>query len=220
MKKYDGHIEYNQGLKCYGMMGLDGVWIKEKLEDGDRIAIMIGDNVFETKFSTGLYTPALEPLPWDNLENLVGRPAVYYDFENTPDNPVKTKKVDKRYRFNSAILIILISIACNALLAAILSGISAASGDSFIDVFTNAFPLCFGMFGGSSIISAFMILATKIADDSALKYGAGFYYGTLLLTGFLSEYLHMGNILLSLILSAAIVSQACYIFWLKHNKQD
>lgn len=218
MKTYDGYIEYNQNLKCYGMMGHDGTWIKEALEDGDRIAIMLGNNVFETKFSAGPYFPTLNPLPWDKWDNLVGKPAAYYDFETEPKKPPRTKEEEKRSRFRLAMFGILISVAVNALLAVMFAGISAASGDSFANVFSRAFPLCYGLFGGSFVISAFLLLATNIPENATNSYGAGFYYGIFACWGVLVEVFNMEDFELAVLLSAVIVGLICYIFWLK-NKQ-
>lgn len=219
MKLYDGRIEYNENLGCYGIIGLNGNWIKERLEDGDRIDILIGNVFLATKFGDGPYHPTLNPLPLDNRDFLSGKPAVYYDFENKPSKPACTKGAEKRSRLKLAINAVLISVSVSALLAAMFAGISTANGNSFIGMFNVAFPFCYCFFGGSCIIDAFLLIATNIPVHYATGYGSVFYYGTFLLAVFLAKYFNMDDFQLAFALSAVIVGEACYIFWLKTKKE-
>lgn len=215
MKLHDGSIQYNEQLKCYGMMGLDGSWVKESLEDGDRIRILLGNEVFETKFCSGPYFPTLVPLPMDNWEYLTGKPAAYYEFEELNKKPVKSEAEKKRFRKLMAFGSIAICLAINALLAVSFAAISSASGDSFSDVFHSAFSICFTLFGGASVVMAFLLLATNLPDDFAYKYGVALYYGFFVCALILTRILGLEENESTFILSGIFSVLFCYIHWLK-----
>lgn len=110
MKAIDGRIKYNEDLKCYGLVGENGAWLKPKLEDGDRTLIEINGDVFRTDFKKyGNSSPVLEPLPWSNWDYLCNRPVQYQDFER--NLKPEQGKAEKQERIKMGGLLVLFSAA-------------------------------------------------------------------------------------------------------------
>lgn len=126
----------------------------------------------------------------------------------------------KNKRITSAILMVAIAVTVNAVLACIMALISSSPDKAFVEVFRNAFMLCFALFGGSFVAAAVLILATRMAEDHALMYGAGFYYGAFLFAYILIDCFYMEDSQLALLLSSIISALCCYIFWLKRKKEQ
>lgn len=121
-------------------------------------------------------------------------------------------------RIKWALFFIGICVAINALLACLLAWISSGSRP-FAEAFRLLFMYCFLLFGGSSVVSAFLLIATNIPESKAYPYGNGFYYGTLVCTAFLTGFMNMEDGELALIVSAVIAGLVCYIFWLKNSAE-
>ena len=124
----------------------------------------------------------------------------------------------KKERIKIAAFFVLTTVACNAILALLLACISTG-GRSFVDAFQYIFFMCFGLFGGSSVITAFLLLATKLPEKLTYNFGFGFYYGTLACATALVEFFRMEDFELAVIISAVIAGLCCYIFWLKNKDQ-
>lgn len=122
----------------------------------------------------------------------------------------------KKDRIKSAVLLIAIAVVICALLAMVFAWISSKDSP-FDESFQFLFPLLFTWFGGFSIISAFLLIATNLSDDNALHYGMGFYYGSALCAYVLTDYFQMENEELALLVSAIIVGLICYNWWLKNK---
>ena len=121
-------------------------------------------------------------------------------------------------RIKTAILLIFIAVAFCTLLAATLGCISSSPERPFKDVFYRGFLICFATFGGSFVVASVLCITSKIREDQAIKYGAGFYYGTLAVYFLLNDYFVSDDVQIAILLSAIIAGMCCYVVWLKNNK--
>lgn len=186
MKAYNGRIKYNEDLKCYGLAGEDGAWLKPKLEDGDRILIEINGEVFRTDFKKyGNASPVLEPLPWSNWDYLCTRPVQYQDFENRPAPP--NVKEERRERIKAAAMLAIVSIAVAAFTALLLAWIPTESM-SFYQRFIWLFQFWYLILGVPATIGALLtICSKKMKPGQSVKFGCGFWYGGMGLSLILQE---------------------------------
>lgn len=123
----------------------------------------------------------------------------------------------KKERIKTAALFIGISLVVNVCFSALLSFVVMSPTRTYLQAFCSLFPACFVFFGGSSVISALLLLLTNMKDNQTFSYGAGFYYGTILATNFLNDFMEMDA---ALIISSVIAGLICYIFWLKRDKEE
>ena len=217
MKMYEGHIKYNESKKCYGMMDYEGNWIKEELEDGDRIDIVINGEVFSTNFDNEFNYPSLRPHQWSNWEALTKAHAAYYDFEREDKKPL-TKKEERLHRFLSTFLLIGIAILISLLLGAFFALIGMGE-KSFTDAFVVCFNYVFWGFCAGLVAGAILLLLGILPENFCIGFGCALYYGTILLSGFLSNFIY-GEEINRLFISFVIVALVCYIAWLTQFKDN
>lgn len=213
MEIYDGHIKYNDEKKCYGMIGHDGKWIKEALEDGDRIDVVINDERFSTNFKCK-YAPILQPHAWDNWEFLTTIPAAYCKPKNAPEKKPLTKAEERRLRYKMAFSLIGISLA----VCAVLGGIFAFMGmgdKTYLDAFTISFTYMFGLCGAGMVVGGILALMNILPVTLCVGFGCALYYGTVILAATLLKSIPGSD---RYIISFTIVALVCYIVWLKNFK--
>ena len=120
----------------------------------------------------------------------------------------------KKGRFKTALLFVGIAVVVNAVVSSLFALIVKSSEDVYLDAFRYVFVYCFMLFGGSSVISAILLIATRIKEHDAFTYGAGFYYKTILCCSFLKDSMELST---ALLVSSVIVGLVCYIFWSKNK---
>lgn len=216
MEIYDGFIMYNQDQRCYGMMGNDGNWVKGKLENGDRIDIVINGERFSTNFEGDSSHPALKPHSWDNWEFLSGLPAAYYSFDTTAKKEPLPKKDKTRSRCRIGLLCIATSIAYSVVFGALLALLRQDVG-SYLDNIVTISEVTFFMFGAGLAAGGLLLIANIIPEKLCIGFGCALYYGTIFLSSILSKFIDSADIN-RYIISFTIVSLVCYIAWLKGFK--
>lgn len=216
MEAYEGHIKYNDEKKCYGMMGHDGNWIKEALEDGDRIDVVINGERFYTNFECK-YSPVLKPQVWDNWEFLCGLPAAYYNFEKVAKEKPMTEKEERRLRYRFAFLLIGVSLVVPAILGALFALIGLDEDTTYLKNFAVMAEAMFWFIGAGMAVGGILLLANIVPINLCIGFGCALYYGTILLSEFLSDFI-CGAESNRYIISFVIVSLVCYIVWLKEFK--
>lgn len=213
MQTYEGNIKYNDDLECYGFVGPDGNWIKEKIEDGGRIDVVINGELFETNFITEYpYRPVLKPHVWSNWEFLTEIPAIYYDFgrlDNVEDDDISSEDESKVHRM-SALLMIGSSLLVSALFGGLIALIAS------IDFFA-AFEGLFWFLGAPIAAGGIMCLLGIVPVNYCIGFSCALYYGTILLARFLSGFIYTSDANRYFI-SSIIVALVCYIVWLKKFK--
>ena len=218
VKTYEGHIKYNENEHCYGMVGNDGNWVKEKLEHGERIDVVINGEQFATNFKCEYKCPALQPHAWDNWDYLCGLPATYYDFEITPPKQPLTEKEKRRLRYGIGLASIALSLVVSVLMGALFALI-AFDGSEYLKHFTNASIFMFFFLGGGFAAGGVLLILNILPENLCIGFGCALYYGTILLSGFLSDFIY-GPDSNRCCISFVIVSLVCYIVWLRKFKPD
>lgn len=219
MKIDEGQIKYNESLHCYGMMGLDGNWVKEKLEDGDRIDVVINGERFITYFEQSPYspTPVLRPQVWSNWKFLCELPAAYYDPEKPKSEPLSPKE-ERRLRYKYGLIMILLSLVASIVLGALFS-LFRLGQDSYFHLLVTTSKVMFLLFGAGIAAGGLLLIGKIVPENLCIGFGCALYYGTIILSSFLSK-----NILTRyetqelFLISFVIVSLSCYIHWLKNYK--
>lgn len=179
MKSYNGRIQYNEDLKCYGLAREDGTWVKPKLEDGDSILIDINGEVFRTDFKKyGNFSPVLEPTPWGNWDYLCTRPVQYQDFERNLEPRPEQEKGKKQQRLKDGSLLILFSAAAALLLAIMLFWLPVGEGATFFQKLWDSFRLWYLIVGVPIAIGGILtMISGGKASDYGIQFGCGFWYG-------------------------------------------
>lgn len=219
MKIHDGHIRYNSDQNCYGMMDEDGNWIKEKLENGDRIDVVINGERFATNFEETPYYKALKPQVWSNWKFIAELPAAYYEFETDPKGKPLRKKEERRLRLRFAFLLIGISLAVSVLLGALFALIGLNEDTTYLENFAIMTGAMFWFVGAGVAAGGILLLANIVSIDLCIGFGCALYYGTILLSGFLSNFIYSAESD-RYIISFVIVSLVCYIVWLRKFKPE
>ena len=169
---------------------------------------MIGNDVFHTDFREGFTKPSLRPLPWDNWDLLVGKPAAYYDFEKPPTAPKKQINNKKA----GLILVLIGAVVCLALGAAF----SLPFGFDFID----AVIAMYAFFGISFTFAGLLMIASTAMCEKgyAVGFGIALHYGTAILSGIILPVFGCEDPSGRMLIAFVIVAMACYIAWLSHFK--
>lgn len=197
MKAIDGHIKYNEGLKCYGLAGEDGAWLKPKLEDGDRILIEINGEVFRTDF----------------------KPVQYQDFER--NLKPEQEKEEKQKRIKIGFLLILFSAAAALLLTIMLCWLPVSANTNFFLKLWDLFRLWYLIIGVPIAIGGILtIIFGGKASIYGIQFGCGFWYGGMALSLILQELHKMIASENDLRLLAYIIAAGiCCAVWVKINKE-
>jgi hypothetical protein len=219
MKLHDGSIQYNKKLKCYGMMGLDGKWIKESLEDGDRIRIMLGTEIFETKFSSNSYSPSLDPLPIHNWEFITGKPAAYYEFEISTKKAPMSKQEENKFRLKLGLGAIAISIAFNALIGFVFALLFGRNEYSLFSETVRFFEIMYVLFGAGLGVGGLLMFISTIPINYCIGFGCVYYYGTIFLGMMIRDYFGYDDISF-FVASFILMVLLCYIFLLKQRIKE
>lgn len=219
MKIYEGYIKYNDSKQCYGLMGHDDVWIKEELENGDRIDIDINGERFLTNFELNYSRSVLNPHAWDNWEFLCGLPVEYYDFEETPKEKPLTKKEERCLRYKFCFFIFGVSLVAPAILGALCALIGLNEDTTYLKNFAAMCEAMFWFLGAGMAVGGILLLLDIVPMNLWIGFGCALYYGTIFLSAFLSDFIYGADINRYCI-SFVIVSLVCYIVWLKHFKPD
>lgn len=106
---------------------------------------------------------------------------------------------------------ILVSIA----LTLVFGALFALTGKNFEESFLKCCKISFLWFFAPGVVSAALILVTKISMDLVYGFGAGLYYGTIVISAIIrkieiKEY----------IIGAIISSLIAYIVWIKNFKEE
>ena len=219
MKLHDGIIQYNDNLKCYGMMGLDGNWIRESLEDGDRIRILLGTEIFETKFSNKSNYPSLDPLPIHNWDFIIGKPAAYYDFETGTKKEPMTKQEENKLRLKLGFGAIAISLAFNALLGFIFALLFGRENFGLFSESIRFFEIMYVLFGAGLGVGGLLMIISTVPINYCIGFGCAYYYGTVFLGIMIRDYFGYEDI--SFFVAAFIfVVLLCYIYLLKQKLKE
>lgn len=209
MQTYEGSIKYNDDLKCYGFVGPDGNWIKEKIEDGGRIDVVINGELFATNFVRKYPdSPVLKPHVWTNWEFLAEIPAIYYDFGRSDDEP--SREEERRIRW-----ILTLSMVGGSLLVSALFGglIALIAGIDFLAAFEGSF----WFLGAPIAAGGIMCLFGIVPVNYCIGFSCALYYGTILLARIFSGFIY-GSDANRYFISFIIVALVCYIVWLKKFK--
>jgi len=217
MKTYEGYIKYNDNKHCYGLMGHNDIWAKEKLEDGDRIDIVINGERFSTNFGCKYNHPVLKPHAWDNWEFLCGLPATYYDFEKTTKEKPLTKKEKRRWRYKLCFFIFGVSLVVPAILGALFALIGLTENTTYLENFAAMGEAMFWYLGAGTAVGGILLLLNIVPINLCIGFGCALYYGTVFLSAFLSNFIY-GAEINRYCISFVIVSLVCYIVWLKKFK--
>lgn len=220
MKTHDGYIKFNTDKNCYGMIDCDGNWIKEEIEDGTRIDVIINGEWFATNFSKSyLSEPALKPHAWDNWDFLCGLPAIYHDSEKITKDKKMTEKEERRERYISALYLIVSPFIFSAILGALFALIGLDEDTTYLKNFMAMAKAMFFIFGAGAVAGGILLLLNIAPMTACVGFGCALYYGTILLNGFLSKFIYGAEINIYSI-SFVIVSLICYIEWIKNFKKS
>lgn len=223
MKAYNGRIKYNEDLKCYGLVGEDGTWVKPQLEDGDRILIEINGEVFRTDFKKyGNSSPVLEPLPLVNWDYLCTRPVQYQDFERNLEPQPEQEKAKKQQRLKTGFLLILFSAAAALLLTIMLCWLPVSANTNFFLKLWDLFRLWYLIIGVPIAIGGILtIIFGGKASIYGIQFGCGFWYGGMALSLILQELHKMITSENDLRLLAYIIAAGvCCAVWVRINKEE
>ena len=119
-------------------------------------------------------------------------------------------------RFKTAALLLLISIAASLLLGLLLVSVTFDPEKDFCSMLLSAVKANYFCFAAPLTVASLLIFFTKIDEVSAIKYGAGVYYGTIFCSGFLSDYVDASDETRRFI-GFIIASLICRIFYLKEQ---
>ena len=218
MQTHDGYIKQNDNLDCYGFVDCDGNWVKEKIEDGARIDVVINGERFATNFIKEYpYRPVLKPHVWSNWEFLCGLPAAYYNFEKIAKEKPMTKKEERNWRYRFAFLLIGVSLVVPAILGALFALIGLDEDTTYLKNFAVMAEAMFWFVGAGMAVGGILLLANIVPINLCIGFGCALYYGTFLLSALLSNFIY-GAESNRYIISFVIVSLVCYIVWLKKFK--
>ena len=126
------------------------------------------------------------------------------------------KRFFKKDNVLLGMILFAISLACTCLLALPLSLVKFNEA-SFVERFANAFEMIFWIAGAGSAVGGILaIIIPKIANH-AFGFGNAIYYGTVLISGFLDDFITADQSE-RLIIAFVIIALLCYIYWLKEIK--
>lgn len=100
----------------------------------------------------------------------------------------------------------------------VLATITNDPGENFSATLFGTARLFYLWFLGTFPVAALLIIFTKIDEASAVMYGAGVYYGTILCGALVSDYVSASNTTCA-VLGFVIASLICRIVYLKHVKE-
>jgi hypothetical protein len=123
-------------------------------------------------------------------------------------------------KIKKAVFAVCIGVAGNAFLALFFACVSAISGRSFVSEFYRLFFICFGLFGGWTVVDAFLTIVSNLPDNCTTHYGIGFYYGVFGFYYVLIKLLGMEVNGVAFFLSCCFSGLLCYIYWLKHKSSE
>ena len=213
MKTYSGNIKFNVAVNGYGMMGSDGAWVKEKLEDGDRIDIVVNGVLLKTTFKQSEYSRYLEVQPLNGWDYLTTLPAEYHEIELKS----KTSKATvTKNRFITGAVMLLCSIGITLFLTILFSFFKLESLN-YVERFIQLFKMMFWFFGAGVAVAGILAFTIPSVATHCAGFGMALYYGTVLLSGFLDRFI-TADLNERLIISFVIVALCCYIYWLKKLK--
>ena len=115
------------------------------------------------------------------------------------------------------IVIFVVPVVFAGLLGVMYAGIKAVSGGDFLCDLWQGTKAMYFVFGAGIHAGGVLRLIFRIDEVCALGFGAALYYGTMLLSAFLTDYI-IGADINRYIVSFVIVALACYIVWLKKFK--
>lgn len=220
MKTHDGYVKFNVDKNCYGMIDYDGNWIKEEIEDGTRIDVVINGERFATNFIKNYpHEPALMPHVWNNWDFLCGLPAMYYDSEKITNDKKMTEKEERRERYISAFYLIGAPFIISAILGALFALIGLDKDTTYLKSFMTMAMAMFLIFGAGAVVGGILLLVNIAPMNACIGFGCALYYGTILLYGFLSKFIY-GSEINRFCISLIIVSLICYIEWIKKFKKS
>lgn len=220
MEKHDGYIKYNDDKTCYGMMGRNGNWIKEELEDGDRVDVVINGEKFATNYIKEYHCrPVLKPHVWNNWEFLTTIPAIYYDSKKTVKEKPLAQKEMQRLRYIGGSILIAISIVVPAIFGALFAFIGLDANTTYLRNFVVVSKTVFWLVGAGFVSSAILLIANILPNQFCIGFGCALYYGTILLSAFLSNFIYGADINRYFI-SFTIVALVCYIVWIRKFKPN
>lgn len=121
-------------------------------------------------------------------------------------------------RFKIATILLIGSFAAALLIGLLLAGVTYDPGENFAAVLWKSAKLFYMWFLGTFPVAALLIIFTKIDEASAVMYGAGVYYGTILCGALVSDYVSASDTTCA-VLGFVIASLICRIVYLKHTKK-
>ena len=208
MNQYHGKIKYNEEAKGWGFVGVDGEWVITKLEPGDRVDLIYNGEVIPTNYEDFHgESPYLKPHGVSNWDWISSLPAVlHYSEKEKPLSPKEYRKI----RWKLALFTIGVSMLCSVVLGAIFA---LLFNESFIDFFT----VMFWFVGAGGTAGGLLMIINILPENLCIGFGCALYYGTILLSAFLSKFIY-GAEVNRYVISFVIVSLICYIVWLKEFK--
>lgn len=129
------------------------------------------------------------------------------------------KKKKPLTRNQTAMLTIMISAAVSFFLGFVFALIPVGEDTTFSSKLLDCAEMMYICFGAGTSISGILMFITSIEEDYCFYIGNVYYYGTALLTAFLSKFVY-GKTINLVIISFVIVVMACYIFLLKKKISD
>ena len=217
MKIYDGEIKYNENTQSYGFF-CNNVWVKEKLEDGDLIDIVVNNAFYRTNVKVYSFGGQVLVPHQISMRDAAQHPAKYHAPE-IPKNKELTKAEERRFRIKIGMLAVLISVAASVFLGLIFLLIGAEKELPFIYRLIDLSSYMFWFFGAGIAIGGALIAFTNLSPDFGFGFGIAYYYGTLVLSGILSDYL-IGDENIIRIISFVFVALVCHIFLLKRELKE
>lgn len=215
MKYLQGTIKYNEHAQGYGIMGDDG-WIREKLLPDDDIAVWLESGWFHSRIKGSEHHTYLQPNSFDGWKQLEGVPAAYIDYERPPNQPKPTEAEIKKAALKSGILAILFSVCCAAVLGALFALLFHKDQD-FGDSFIRSSKMMYIMFCAGMSVGGLLMVTRALPVDLCIGFGCAIYYGTFLLSAFLSNFIFCPTVN-RLIIAFVIVALISYIIWLTQFK--
>ena len=121
-------------------------------------------------------------------------------------------------RFRIAAILLIGSFAVALLIGLVLAFIVYDPGEDFAAALIKSAKLFYMWFLGSFPIAALLIIFTKIDEALAVMYGAGLYYGTILCSVLVSDYVSASDTTCGVI-GFVITALICRILYLKQERK-